>query len=231
MPRYPINRATNFIVEQESWTVVEYDHTSVPGVIYLSLTQGKINSIYDDVENNLADTDKIANYTISTSQQPQNFSVGSKINPVFTLMKDGQICNEEIEYVPADKTIVKFVDGILTAVGVGNTNIIIRLKNYPQIQTAVNVNINNEEQEFYGYIEGPDFIRLDRECEYKFVGNMEPSGQVNFNLNTKLARLITKDQKTCVIKANHNNQLGSIILTAQYNNKIYTKEISIIPLW
>jgi len=34
----------------------------VPGVIYLSLTEGKINSIYDDVANNLADTDKIANY-------------------------------------------------------------------------------------------------------------------------------------------------------------------------
>ena len=41
MPRYPIDRATNFIVEDESWTVVEYDHTSVPGIIYLSLTENK----------------------------------------------------------------------------------------------------------------------------------------------------------------------------------------------
>ena len=48
MPRYPIDRATNFIVEEESWTVVEYDHTSVPGVIYLSLTEGKVNPFYDD---------------------------------------------------------------------------------------------------------------------------------------------------------------------------------------
>ena len=64
MPRYSIDRATNFIVEEESWTVVEYDHTSVPGVIYLSLTENKINSIYDDIENNIADLDKKARYDI-----------------------------------------------------------------------------------------------------------------------------------------------------------------------
>jgi hypothetical protein len=62
MPRYPIDRATNFIVEEESWTVEEYDHTSVPGVIYLSLTESKINTIYDDVKNNIADLDKLAQY-------------------------------------------------------------------------------------------------------------------------------------------------------------------------
>ena len=51
MPRYPISRATNFIIEDESWTVVELDHTSVPGVIYLSLTENKVNLIYDDLVN------------------------------------------------------------------------------------------------------------------------------------------------------------------------------------
>ena len=52
MPRYPIERSTNFIVENESWNTVEYDHTSVPGLIYVSLTENKINSIYDDSEEN-----------------------------------------------------------------------------------------------------------------------------------------------------------------------------------
>jgi len=64
MPRYPIQRATNFIVEEESWNVIEYDHTSVPGLIYISLTENKINSIYDDVNNNIADLDKLAKYEI-----------------------------------------------------------------------------------------------------------------------------------------------------------------------
>jgi len=65
MPRYPIARSTNFIIEDESWQVVEYDHTSVPGTIYLSLTENKINLIYDDTENNIADMDKLAKYSLA----------------------------------------------------------------------------------------------------------------------------------------------------------------------
>ena len=58
MPRREVDRATSFIVEDESWIVIEYDHTSVPGTVYLSLTEDKINRIYDDTENNIADTNK-----------------------------------------------------------------------------------------------------------------------------------------------------------------------------
>jgi len=64
MPRRPIDRATNFIIEEESWQLIEYDHTSVPGTMYLSLTENKINIIYDDVENNIADLDKRAKYEL-----------------------------------------------------------------------------------------------------------------------------------------------------------------------
>jgi len=65
MPRRVIDRATNFIIEEESWQVIEYDHTSVPGTIYLSLTENKINMVYDDVPNGIADTDKRAIYTLA----------------------------------------------------------------------------------------------------------------------------------------------------------------------
>jgi len=64
MPRRQIDRATNFIVEEESWQLIEYDHTSVPGTMYLSLTENKINTIYDDVENEIADLDKRARYEL-----------------------------------------------------------------------------------------------------------------------------------------------------------------------
>jgi hypothetical protein len=69
MPKYPIERATNFIVEEESWSLIEYDHTSVPGIMYLSLTENKINSIYDDVENNIADLDKLARYELLVADE------------------------------------------------------------------------------------------------------------------------------------------------------------------
>ena len=232
MPRYPIDRATNFIVEQESWTVVEYDHTSVPGVIYLSLTEGKINMIYDDVENNIADLDKLAKYDLNMPPLTQIFHLGDHITPVFTLMKNGALCDEEIEFLTTDKRVVRIIDGELIAVGNGTTTIIAQLKNYPEIKQEVEVQVGEEQQQFSAYIEGPDSIRLDRLASYTLKANTDINGEVSFIIdNTAYALITSTDTNLCVIHANANNKLGKIILTATYDNNIITKEISIVPLW
>ena len=232
MPRYPINRGTNFIVQQESWMVVEYDHTSVPGVIYLSLTQNKINSIYDDVPNNLADTDKIASYSLLIPQETQVFTVGSKIEPKFTLMKNGEIYQSQVEYVSSNKTIAKIVNNELTAVGEGTVQITIRLKDHPEIENTITITVGPQQQEFSAYIKGNNNIRLDREEVYQLVGTSQITGQVRYSVdNTLLATVYSIDDLTCIVHANNKNRLGEIVLTAEYDGKNYTKTISIIPLW
>lgn len=234
MPRYPIDRATNFIVEEESWTVVEYDHTSVPGVIYLSLTESKINSIYDDVENNIADTDKLAKYNLDMPPLTQIFHLGDHINPVFTLTKNGQVCEAEIELSTTDKKIVRNIDGELIAVGKGTVTIIATLKDYPEIQQQISVTVGEEEEiaDFSGYIEGPDSIRLDREATYLLQGTSPINGNVEYTINDiSYGIIVSSYDNKCVIHANAKNKLGSIILTASYNQQTFTKEIKIIPLW
>ena len=82
MPRRDeLTLGLNILVEEESWVVVEYDHTSVPGVMYISLTEGKVNSLVDDLENNIADTDKIAVYELSMPPINQIFELGAHIQP------------------------------------------------------------------------------------------------------------------------------------------------------
>ena len=240
MPRYPIDRATNFIVEEESWSVIEYDHTSVPGVIYLSLTEGKINSIYDDVENNIADTDKLAKYSIIMPPITQIFHLGDHIEPKFTIMKNGNVCKEEVELFTSNKKIVNNIDNELIAVGKGVTKIIVRLKNYPEIKQEVEITVgeNEEIQEFSAYIKGPDSIRLDRKGRYELIGTTEIIGEVSFTIDNLIyATKIPNEEEdvlrgdVCYIHANANNKLGNIILTAEYNGNQYQKEIKIIPLW
>ena len=234
MPRYPIDRATNFIVEQQSWTVVEYDHTSVPGVIYLSLTQGKINSIYDDVENNIADTDKIANYSLLLPQTEQRFKVGDVINPVFTLTKNGIPIDEPVDMISTNKQIVKIVNNELTAVDAGEVEIILRLQNYPTIEQRLTINVTADEQEFSAYIDGPDTLRLDNTAEYKLVGTSELVSNVVFSIdNTAVAAIVKKitSNGECIIKANKKNLLQTFTLTATYQGRDYTKTISVIPIW
>lgn len=232
MPRYPIERATNFIVEDESWTVVEYDHTSVPGVIYLSLTEGKVNIIYDDLQNNIADTNTLAVYEIDVPAETQTFSIGSIINPTYTLMKNGLPFTAEVNLLPTDKNFAKIdTEGNLTAMQVGETDIIVQLKEFPTITTNMHIIINDNEQIFSAYIEGPDIIRLDRQAEYKLRGTTNIDNEVIFSINTDLAKIIAFENNLCTIKANDQNNLGEFVLTALYDGIEYHKTIKIIPLW
>lgn len=247
MPRYPIDRATNFIVEDESWTVVEYDHTSVPGVIYLSLTENKINTIYDNVTINVADTDKYAQYELLMPEENQVFKINDIIAPKFTLTKNGVPFDAEIVLLTTDKAIARMIDyeefdeethktitvSKLTAVGEGTVEIIAQLKDYPQIKKSFTITVDNTtEQEFMGYIEGKSSIKLDRYEEYSLMGTTEIVGKVIFTLDeTNLATLLQLSDNKCQIKANMKNKLGTITLRAQYNGNEYTKEIAIVPLW
>lgn len=232
MPRHNIARDTSFIVEEEAWSMVEYDHSSVPGVIYLSLTEEKLNSIYDDTINNIADTDRLAKYEVIAGKEKQIFTVGSPIVPTFTIVKNGKPIEVDYKFIPENKKIAKFVNGTLTAIKEGETSLIVQLVEYPEIYTRLEI-IVGKENNFSAYIEGSDSIRLGREFSYKLVGTSEINENVSFTLKeTNLAFIIDSGENNlCRIKANDKNKLGSVELIAEYQGIEYTKTISIIPLW
>lgn len=232
MPRHNIDRDTSFIVEEEAWSMVEYDHSSVPGVIYLSLTEEKLNSIYDDTINNIADTDRLAKYEVITGKEKQIFTIGSPIVPTFTIVKNGKPVEVGYKLIPENKKIAKFVNGTLTAIKEGETSLIVQLVEYPEIYTRLEI-IVGKENNFSAYIEGSDSIRLGREFSYKLVGTSEINENVSFTLKeTNLAFIIDSGENNlCRIKANDKNKLGSVELIAEYQGIEYTKTISIIPLW
>jgi len=231
MPRYSIERATNFIVEDESWTVVEYDHTSVPGIIYLSLTENKVNMVYDDLENNIADTDRIAKYELLTPEEVQTYEVGEEIKPLFTVTKNGTPIELEVNLLSTDKKIAKTIDGKLIAQKAGETSIIIQLINDAKVCKKINIKVvDKKEEEILAYIDGSATIMLDRAKTYKLSGNIDFS-DVTFSLDTNLAKIVKIESNSCTVQANAKNELGTFTLTATYGGKTYTKEIKVIPLW
>ena len=230
MPRYNVDRATSFIVEDESWIVIEYDYTSVPGVIYLSLTENKVNIIYDDLDNNIADTDRLAKYTFAVPENPQEFAVGDEIIPTCTLMKDGLVSSLHVDFYSTDTTRVDIVNGRLTAIGEGETKILAQLTDYPEIQQEIDINITNATS-LAAYIEGPDVIRLDRKADFRLQSNQELDGEVTYAVDNDLVSIITVEDNVCSVRANNKNKLGSVILTATYGGNEYVKVISIIPIW
>ena len=231
MPKYPIERATNFIVEEESWSLIEYDHTSVPGIMYLSLTENKINSIYDDVENNIADLDKLARYELLVADETQSFNINEPIVPTFTLTKNGIPYNAEINLLPTNKQYARIINNQLTAIKEGTTDIIIQLKDFPEIKKTLTININNGQAPFVAYLEGADTIKLDRQSMYSLKGNQNIDGEVIFTLDTSLAKIVSHNNNECLIQANNKNKLGEFTLFANYNDQQYSKVIRIMPLW
>lgn len=236
MPRREINRATNFIVEEESWQMIEYDHTSVPGTMYLSLTENKINTIYDDVDNNIADLDKRAKYTLVLPPTTQIFNIGEPIQPVFTIMKNGVPVNMDVEFISQDKSIARVQNNILMAVGEGETDIQVILKDCTDIEPDklfIHIEVGAAETEFSCYIEGEDKIRLGRELTYTLQTTTgEILDNVLFNIDDiTRAVIIESDKNTCKIKANGKNKLGKFVLTAQVNGQTYEKVIEVVPLW
>ena len=245
MPQYPIERATNFIVEEESWQVIEYDHTSVPGIIYLSLTENKINMVLDDVENGIADTDKRAKYELVLPPTVQRFIVGAEIRPVFTVMKNGIPFAAQVEYLPIDKSVARVLGGVLTAVGTGETDIQIKLIDCTDIDPdilSLHIEVTESSTEFSCYIEGPDTIRLDRIGEYTLVSSTgETISRVLFEIdNSNLATIqITDDESKGTIRANNKNILGTFTLKAYIVEdgktkdqlSYFTKEVKVVPLW
>ena len=231
MPKTKVARSTSFIIEDEAWYVVEYDWSSVPGIIYLSLTEEKVNMIYDDLENDIADTDKIAKYSFITPDNIQIFELNQEIKPIFTIYKDGVPIEEEYEVLPQDKKMAKYVNGILTGLKEGETSLVIQLKKYPFVKTKIDIKIGSIDEQTYAYLEGNDNIKLDTYSTYYLKADFSYDS-ITYSLdNNDLATLQTTNDNKCVIHANNKNKLGYINLTAECNGKTYAKKIKIIPLW
>lgn len=233
-PKLMINKRTKFVVEDEVWYTIEIDNSSVPGIMYLSLCEEKINEIYDDLDIDIADTDKIASYDIIVPKQDQTFKVGDLILPIFTLTKNGTPLEQapEMIYSCDEKDVVRNVDHKLTAVSPGKAKVKITFKDKPEIFTFTTVVIDENTPQLAAYIEGEASIRLDRSATYKVDSNIPITETITYMLSEEnLAKLIVNKDNTCTIKANDKNKLGEIILTAKFGNEELTKQIKIVPLW
>jgi len=96
-----VDRGTNFIIEDESWKMVESDFTSVKGIIYMSLTENKVNLQYDylgEGTDDLADLDKY-----KFPKLPTIYKSGDTIIPQFEIDTLNQW---EIEMRPSDFSLV-----------------------------------------------------------------------------------------------------------------------------
>ena len=238
-----VDRGTNFIIEDESWKMMEADFTSVAGIIYMSLTENKVNFGYDDLEVDVADIDKLKFPTLNPV-----YIVGEEIIPNF----NEQTLNEwEIVLIPpevkeGETACVEFDEnGKLKAVAPGQAIIKMRLRDFNKerprqaVTKEFEIVINESEQTAQLYICGPDKVRLDRYANYYLAEEGKETeenalvAEITIPENTEYGTLEINTSKpnVYVFHANKKNKLGKLVLVTQYNGREYTKTIEIIPLW
>ena len=241
-------RGITFIIENEGWQIIECDWTSVEGISYMSLTESKVNYEYDDRIIDVAETDRY-----KFPQLPILYRKNDLIIPQF----ESDTLNQwEIELSSSDITVAKGISdnpaqewfSELHAENPGQCIVTMRLKNRPAVTKTVEITVNTEEEEFIGYIDGPDKLRLDRQDVYSLKGNIpidEATVSMAIQLDTSAKRppsdygVLTQKlddnnqlvPNQYILHANAKNKLGTLVLVATYNGIQYTKTVEIVPLW
>lgn len=226
IPSARIMRHTRFIVEDEGWKLVEDDHSSVPGITYLSFEEEKVNQITDDINNDIADTDKLAQYAIIVPDTNYHCALNDTVQPLYTITKNGVPITAEVIMTSQDLTII---DKNMIAISEGATAIEIKLKDKPEICCLLNVEVDGVEM-FNAYIEGSDSIKLGRKNTYRFINNNEAIAVFSLE-STDLVKIVSLNENECILQANEKNKLGTVKLIASCNDNIYEKQIKVTPLW
>ena len=220
-------RGINFIIENEGWVVIECDWTSVEGIVYMSLTESKVNYQYDDRNIDVADTDRY-----KFPELPTRYKVGDTIIPQF----EADTLNQwEIELIKPDDC--NFIDDDFKAIGPGQCIVTMRLKNRPAVSHNVEIMVSAIEQETIVWIEGPDTIRLDRQAEYSLQTNtaFDDLSAIKIKIQSSPSdkdSIRKEANNKFVVHANGKNKTGKLILVAyQGDTECATKTVDIIPLW
>lgn len=238
LPRKEISRQTKFIVEDEAWLMVEADFSSVPGVMYASLTEDKINLYYDDLKEDVADKDKQAKYTVSLPSETQKVILGEKVELIFAPMKNGKPITIETEFsLPSREYLTYDKERNIIARKEGKTEVIV---SFGTESFSIPIEVVKKQDQLIGYITGFDSLKLSQSSSYELTINKDFDEQVIFTLkdDSDLVSLYPyKNERGEIVeskinvRANGNNKLGKIILQAKYKDKIFEKEIKIVPLW
>ena len=225
MPYQPIEKSTEIILYDEAWELIDYDRISVPGTIYLSFTESKVNELRDSVREQIANIDKLQVWSINAPLQ-LSVEVGERINPVYTLLKNGIIQKDiKATLVPSEK--MSYDDeGNLIAAEAGETELLLT---YENLMLTLKVVIGGGVQ--MGYINGDNYIRMGRSASYELIMPDNSIAETEFSIdNTTIASIQNQGNK-CIVKANDRNKLGTVILSTDYLGQTYTKSINILALW
>ena len=226
-----------FIIDGRAWFVDEYDATSSKGVTYYSLTEDKIDRMDDNIENGLANANKLDCYKIAIQDE---ISCGLTDNYIISplVYNDGVIDTQPLGYIIEDKDVASLMllnnNATIVPISKGQTTLKIYLINQPKVFKSIVINITDMTEQSAVLI-GDDSIKTTDFAiysVYRISDSKIIDPIISFSISdSNLASGILLDDGTLKIIANEDNKLGVVTVIINTSSNTYTKKIAIRSLW
>lgn len=226
-----------FIIDGRAWFVDEYDATSSKGVTYYSLTEDKIDRMDDNIENGLANANKLDCYKIAIQDE---ISCGLTDNYIISpiVYNDGVIDIQPLGYIIEDKDVASLMllnnNATIVPISKGQTTLKIYLINQPKVFKSIVINITDMTEQSAVLI-GDDSIKTTDFAiysVYRISDSKIIDPIISFSISdSNLASGILLDDGTLKIIANEDNKLGVVTVIINTSSNTYTKKIAIRSLW
>lgn len=244
----PMNEDTNnikeeyqFILNNKKWNLTDIDDFSYEGIIGLLLKRAMKNPITDDLEESLADADRIGSWRIviengNNYSLYKNYEQELKIN-IYNNNNLVTIDKPKLGYYISNPDVIEFNNNTIKAIGNGSTTLEIFIEESPTIRATIEIEVTEKPIINYSYsLEGNSIIkeggRKYKYTAYRMYNSEEDIGAVfNFSIQNKtLAHVEVIDRNSCYVVTNNFRKYGKIILVATDGLNAQEKVIEIESL-
>lgn len=230
MPKMSLDREARISIFGETWRVSEYDITTLPGIMFVTLEEAK-RVTADDVLD-LADSDKLDRIEIVARNFPVFIREG-KLSPINAWLEmDGLKVEDGLEFSSEHEQVEIHGDKVIISMG-GSYTVTATCKLDPRITKKLGFVVSNTGSITKRVLEGPNSIRWGKEGTYEifsYVNTTKKKIDAEILLeDTELATIEKKEDKF-VVKPTQKNT-GEITLTAKAEGETLTKKVQINSIW
>lgn len=245
----PKNKQTNLLKEQDifilhnkAWELTEMDDFSYEGIIGLLLKRVMVDSINDDLINDIAEIDRLNSWriVIENGLTHSLIAAGQTQKLDINIYKDNNIVTSDIpklNYSIEDPNIIKFDLDTNTIIALkdGTTKLRIFIDECVDFFVELNVEVGGiSELEVFYSVTGDDILK-EGGNEYTYTARRVYNGEedvlANFEFSVvdgrKLVQLTKINRNTCIIKTNNQSRYGKIVLKVTDGLELQKKNITI----
>ena len=236
--RANIQIAKRFILDETAWSVTETDYISVKGIIYLAMTEDKLDNYQDDIPNDIADVYELNKFTLTIPDSTIDLGIGNEYNLTGQIYLNGNAYSSDIvvEILEGEEYISIDSDLKITGIAEGTVKLRISMEENNEINQEMEINVVTGAASVVSYeLLGDTSIKWGRTKIYQMVeitdGVQVPTNAIfTIEDNNKLLKNYQINNNSITITAG-SDDIGEITIKAEVSGTTYEKIVNVVSLW